>query len=78
MRQIVFGVSHDKVGVRNGIVATARLRLLGQRNSRRFLDRSPEPLRSREADRVLVEDIEPPPQFRRSCPVPDRWSQKRA
>ncbi len=63
MGQIVFGVHHNKIGVRDGMVAGL---CVGQRNARSLLNRRESSLGSREADKAFIEIVEPPAQLRRS------------
>ena len=72
MGQIVFGVRDNKIGVGNSVVP-GRPGLLGQRNARSFLDRLKSSFVSGEADKMFIETVEPAAQFRRGCPVRDRW-----
>ena len=71
--QIVFGVRENKIGVRNRIVAVTRPCFVGRRNPRSLLNRLESSFGSREADKMFIEIVEPPAQFRPACPVRDRW-----
>ena len=65
MREVIFAVGEDEIGVRHSVVAVGRSRFCGRRNARGPLDRLDRPFRSGEADKTPVEEIQPASQHGR-------------